>query len=202
MPQTPYLGSTFADAARNQRRYVSWLRRFVVGLSPRRPELSPRLLRMELWWRKCFWDRIFPEWIYFQSTSGVPCQYHSRDIPFSSIYLSPTLSNLSNWQRNWIITLKNKSQKQLKLSGFRIKCGEIIVVLHGDRHRSSVLQDLIWHTHTHTHTHTHVSGMQKTGAPGHLDYYNFVWWILSMELANEIIVTMRILTCLQLFLDN
>jgi hypothetical protein len=25
--------------------------------------------------------------------------------------------------------------------------------------------------------------MQKTGAPGHLDHYNFVWWILSMEVA-------------------
>jgi hypothetical protein len=31
-----------------------------------------------------------------------PCQYHSTNVPYSSIHLPPTLSNINNWQHHQI----------------------------------------------------------------------------------------------------
>lgn len=66
------------------------LRRFV---SPRRsvvrsPEHSMRIL----WWTG--WN--------LYSASDFPCQYHFTSVPYYIFHLPQTLSNVSNWQRQWV----------------------------------------------------------------------------------------------------
>lgn len=63
-------------------------------------------------------------WAGFSSrTLGFPCHYHSTNVPLSLIRLSPTLYNLSKWQRRLITHLKTphftdpKNKRHSRLTG-------------------------------------------------------------------------------------
>jgi hypothetical protein len=55
---------------------VPWLRQFVAGLSPRRPEFDPRSVHLGFMVDKLALGQGFPS-----STSVFPCQFHSTGAP-------------------------------------------------------------------------------------------------------------------------
>jgi hypothetical protein len=68
-------------------------RRLAAIPSPRTPWFKTRPVHLDLWWTKCYWDRSFSACF----SDALSVSFHKTPYPFT--HLSPTLQNLSNWQR-------------------------------------------------------------------------------------------------------
>jgi len=57
-----------------------WLRRLLPEISQRRHKFDPRLVHLKFMMHKEHWEMFFSQHFSF------PCQYHSTNAPYSSIY--------------------------------------------------------------------------------------------------------------------
>jgi hypothetical protein len=70
------LWTAYLSLSRGMYGAVSWLRRLVAGISPRRPGFNPGSVHVGFVVDKVALGQVFPP-----STSVFPCQFHSTDAP-------------------------------------------------------------------------------------------------------------------------